>query len=174
MKESDHELQDASCTAITEMVDCAGESIGCCLETILETHKEVCPVYQGNCLLALLDMIGLLVKACSSAMQDDLAIEMVIIPLTNKWNEIPDNDKIIGPLFKCFEYITEVIGSKIDPYANIIVERCLRIIVKVIECIVHDDGKHEYDIEFAIKSFELLTAIFKKWSDGKNGSLILF
>lgn len=165
MREKNTDLQDSACTAVSELIECAGDNISSGISIILETHKEVCPHYYGNSLLALLDMLGLLVKTCDTCMQDNEAIEMLITPLTNKWNEINDNDKIIGPLFKCFEYITDVIGNKIDPYANTIVERCLRIIASIVESIIHEDNKNEYDIEFAIKAFELLTAIIKKWSD---------
>ena len=35
------------------------------------------------------------------------------------------------------------------------------------EALSNEDNKFESDVEFAIRAFELLTAIFRSWSDGK-------
>lgn len=36
------------------------------------------------------------------------------------------------------------------------------------EALSNEDNKFESDVEFAIRAFELLTAIFRSWSDGKS------
>ena len=123
MLDSDTELQEASCTAVAEMLECSDEKSGVNIEPILQTYGQVCPVYQGNCLLALLDMLGCLVKGYKDQVNHEGVVEMVITPLTTKWNEIADNDRIICPLFQCFQYVAEVIGNNITPYAPTIIDR---------------------------------------------------
>jgi transportin-1 len=168
--EGDAELQESVCSSLAEMVDCAQDKAKSFSEPIVMMFLEVCGSCRGKCLLALLDMISLLVCVCSDQFQNEEAIGMIMNPLIGKWNEIPENDKILAPLLRSLLEITKAVKIWMEPYIHIIIQRCLKIILGVYDCLINDENKQEYDVEFAVQSLLLLTETFKSWSDGKSFS----
>ena len=52
--------------------------------------------------------------------------------LSKKWNEIPDNDRILFSLFECFELVIVAIGPLFEPFAANVFQRCLKILTNVL------------------------------------------
>ena len=185
MKTTDHELQEASWTSITDLIEASSDwREGFFGDTdpqadtnessilpfdlqidICKTFQEVWKYYNGNSLIYLLDMMGFYSKIFTKVMKMKDAVEMIMSPLTEKWNQLSDEDKMICPLFDCFKSLAQAIGTGIDPYACIIVERWWRVIAIVVNSIEDQNSKFNIDMEFSVKSFDLLSAVIKNTSD---------
>lgn len=51
--------------------------------------------------------------------------------LSVKWNTLQDSDRLILPLFECFEQVVTAIGPMFEPYADGVYDRCLKILLNV-------------------------------------------
>ena len=66
--------------------------------------------------------------------------------------------------------LKEVVGvlrDKADECIPTMIERALRVIGAVSKGIGSEDGKQDYEVEFANRAFLLLTELLKHWSNGK-------
>ena len=119
MNTSDPELQEASWTSITDLIEAASDNGQSLLEEttpqtdsnqsaslpmelqlyIWETFWEVCKYYNGNSLVFLLDMIGFFSKIFVNTIKQENVIEMIMTSLTAKWNELSDEDKMIQKIY---------------------------------------------------------------------------
>lgn len=170
MKNSEAEIQEASWTAAAELVECFeqdDEDKLSLVEPIVGTFQEVLPYYQGAWLMTLLDLGSLVAKRFRKQIYGDNAVEIILKPILEKWSEIGDNDKIWWVIMQSLKDVIEVLKDKANFYITGILEKSLKIINAVWKWIDNDDGKQDFEVEFANRAFLLLTEWLKHWSNSK-------
>ncbi len=83
----------------------------------------------------------------------------MLLLLNKKWENLNDNNRSLLTLFECFESVIFAIKSAIEPYAQIIFERCLRILRKVLLSINTNYENLSQEIDFYIRSMDLISSI---------------
>ena len=87
------------------------------------TYSQICHSYNGKCLMALLDVVGLLVDVCSDQLTDPKAVEIISTPLLNKLTALDYNDKMIFPVLKCMIEVVKALGRLLSPVTNVITQK---------------------------------------------------
>ncbi|CAI2383216.1 unnamed protein product [Moneuplotes crassus] len=165
MKDSDPELCESACCSLSDILEYAGEKLAPSIGIIAMTYSQICSTYSGRCLMALLDVVGLFVEIFAEQLRDPQAMELIITPLITKLNELSENDKILIPVLKCVKEVVKVFGNMLDTAFVDIIQKCLKIISQVTNCLTIEGNTQEYDVNFAIEAFPLLTEVFKNWEN---------
>jgi len=91
----------------------------------------------------------------------NLEILGTLLPLLNKkWEQFSDSNRSLLTLFECFESVIVAIGQAIEPYAQIIFERCIQILTNVLNNIRSNYELLYSETDFYIRSMDLISSIF--------------
>jgi len=174
MKNKNEEVQEASWSAAIELVACLDYEKSEWIQPVIQAYQNVIGYYKGNSLVTLLEMISLLAKTFKDDMYNDNAVEAVVTPLVSRWNEIVDNDKVNNLILRALIDIIGSVRDKINWQLSYIFGRCLRIVNSVHDSVTNEDNTQDFDVEFAVNSFALLTQLLKYWNEGLIPIVILF
>ena len=78
------------------------------------------------------DCVGTIAENVGETLGQQEILSSLLLLLNKKWENLADNNRSLLTLFECFESVIFAIKSAIEPYAQIIFERCLRILRKVL------------------------------------------
>ncbi|OAE34574.1 hypothetical protein AXG93_1487s1200 [Marchantia polymorpha subsp. ruderalis] len=158
--DSNKRVQEAACSAFATLEEEAAEELAPRLELILQHLMFAFGKYQRRNLRILYDAIGTLADAVGSELNEVKYLEILMPPLINKWQQLPDSDKDLFPLLECFTSIAQALGSGFSLYAEPVFVRCINLI-RTQEVAKADPGRAgvAYDKEFIVCSLDLLSGL---------------
>eukprot|EP00158_Paraphelidium_tribonemae_P006119 Partr_v1_DN27682_c0_g1_i2_m64839 putative Transportin len=94
---SNKRVQEAACSALATLEEDGGDILVPYLEDILRVLTAAFSKYQRKNLLILYDAIGTLAEGISEAMNDGKYVDLLMPPLIQKWQSLPDEDTGLFP-----------------------------------------------------------------------------
>ncbi len=79
-------------------------------------------------MLILYDAIGSLADAVGSGLNQANHIAVLLPPLINTWNALPDDDIRLFPLLECLAPVVSAIGPGFSSFAPPVFQRCRKLI----------------------------------------------
>ncbi|KAJ7545352.1 hypothetical protein O6H91_09G116500 [Diphasiastrum complanatum] len=158
--DSNKRVQEAACSAFATLEEEAAEELAPRLEPILRHLMYAFGKYQRKNLRILYDAIGTLADAVGGQLNEVKYLEILMPPLINKWQHLPDSDKDLFPLLECLTSIAQALGSGFAQYAEPVYLRCINLI-RIQEVAKADPGRAgvAYDKEFIVCSLDLLSGL---------------
>ena len=103
MIDHDSNVQEATCTAFTVLVESAPYRVIPYIQKPLNTFQMVIEQYKGNSLIALFDAIGQMAESLKLNLRNEAIISQLLPMLIKKWLAIEVNDKTaLFSMFECF------------------------------------------------------------------------
>ena len=131
--DSNKKVQEAACSAFATFEEEAGVRLQAHLPRILSYLMHAFTVYQSKNMLILYDAIGTLAESVGDALRAPECVALLMPPLMAKWNDIPDDDRAIFPLFECLTSVSTSLGPAFVHYSSPVFLRCLAIISRTLE-----------------------------------------
>ncbi|KAJ7531194.1 hypothetical protein O6H91_14G035800 [Diphasiastrum complanatum] len=158
--DSNKRVQEAACSAFATLEEEAAEELAPRLEPILRHLMFAFGKYQRRNLRILYDAIGTLADAVGGQLNEAKYLEILMPPLINKWQHLPDSDKDLFPLLECLTSIAQALGSGFLQYAEPVYIRCINLI-RTQEVAKADPGIAgvAYDKDFIVCSLDLLSGL---------------
>ncbi len=159
-------VQEAACSSTLNLIDTIPEKLTPYAYDILQVFMSVIEAYKGPALASLYDAIGKLAESIfqEKIQTDERALNMLLPPLFKQWDLAKDTDRILCPLFECFQSVVTAMGPAFERYAGPVLERSLRVMASVLQQI-EDDFRHLNekagiaDKEFVIRSVDLVGSL---------------
>jgi transportin-1 len=107
-------VQEASCSAVATLEEAAGVHIIPFLPAILTTIVSCFGLYQQRNMLVLYDCIGTLAEVAGAELNKPEYISVLIPPLLQRWQSLPDQHKDLLPLFECLASVVIALGMYLD------------------------------------------------------------
>jgi len=121
-------VQEAACSAFATLEEETRENLVPYLDGILGNLMFAFKKYQAKNLLILYDAIATLADSVGAVLNNPTYISILMPPLIQKWNEIPNNDHNLCPLLECLTSIAIAIGPGFAPFAEHIFFRSLKLV----------------------------------------------
>ena len=118
-------------------------------------------------MISLFDCVATLAEVLGSRLRKQEVIDVLMPLLSRKWQQLPDSDKRLLPLFECFQMVIHAIGGDlIHAHLLPIFERCTRILQGVLQT-VRADPKDGWNLSTPIflRSSELISTILMTLSE---------
>lgn len=93
-------VQEAGCSAFATLEEDAGAELSPYLEPVLRNLVFAFQKYQHKNMLILYDAIGTLADAVGRALSNPQYVEILMPPLTGRWNKLQDDDEDLIPLLE--------------------------------------------------------------------------
>lgn len=93
-------VQEAGCSAFATLEEDAGAELSPFLEPVLRNLVFAFQKYQHKNMLILYDAIGTLADAVGRALSNPQYVEILMPPLTGRWNKLQDDDEDLIPLLE--------------------------------------------------------------------------
>ncbi len=93
-------VQESACSALAVFEEEAREALTPYLEPILKTLVSAFAIYQSKNLLILYDAIATLADSVQDGINQPQLLSLLMAPLIEKWNQIPDQDTGLFPLLE--------------------------------------------------------------------------
>lgn len=93
-------VQEAGCSAFATLEEDAGAELSPYLEPVLRNLVFAFQKYQHKNMLILYDAIGTLADAVGRALSNPHYVEILMPPLTGRWNKLQDDDEDLIPLLE--------------------------------------------------------------------------
>lgn len=93
-------VQEAGCSAFATLEEDAGAELSPYLEPVLRNLVFAFQKYQHKNMLILYDAIGTLADAVGRALSNPQYVEILMPPLTGRWNKLQDDDDDLIPLLE--------------------------------------------------------------------------
>ena len=153
-------VQEAGCSAFATLEEEAGPIIAPFLGPILRTLVMAFDKYHQRNMLILYDAVGTLADSVGSALNDPVYIEVLMVPLIQRWQSLDDLDPDLIPLLECLASVTIAMGPGFAPHAAPVFQRCVTIVhdnLAASELTGEDDDIP--DRTFLIVAFDLLSGL---------------
>lgn len=153
-------VQEAGCSAFATLEEEAGRIIAPFLGPILRTLVMAFDKYHQRNMLILYDAVGTLADSVGSALNDPVYIEVLMVPLIQRWQSLDDLDPDLIPLLECLASVTIAMGPGFAPHAAPVFQRCVTIVhdnLAASELTGEDDDIP--DRTFLIVAFDLLSGL---------------
>lgn len=98
------------------------------LQPILETICEAFRHYQHKNMLRLFDLITVVAESVDDALAQPEYIQLIMPPMIEKWQTIPDDSNDLFPLFEAFQAVASALKHHFAPFAMEVRSRCVRLI----------------------------------------------
>ena len=131
--DSNKKVQEAACSAFATFEEEAGLRLQPQLTRILQYLMHAFGQYQQKNMLILYDAIGTLAESVGDALKHPDCIAILMPPLMQRWNDIPDDDRAIFPLFECLTSVSTALGPAFVHYSSPVFLRCLNIISRTLQ-----------------------------------------
>nr|XP_016457808.1 PREDICTED: transportin-1-like [Nicotiana tabacum] len=153
-------VQEAACSAFATLEEEAAEELAPCLEIILQHLMCAFGKYQRRNLRIVYDAIGTLADAVGGELNQPRYLEILMPPLIEKWQQIPNSDKDLFPLLECFTSIAQALGTGFASFAQPVFQRCITIIQsQQLAKVDPASAGLQYDREFIVCSLDLLSGL---------------
>jgi len=88
-------------------------------------------------------------------------VQILIPPLVQRWNMLPDDDKALLPLLECFTSIAQALGVGFQPFAPPVFTRCMQLMEATLaaEAQAASAGSEGPDKEFVVCSLDLISGM---------------
>lgn len=146
MLDQNPRVQSASCSALSSLIEVAGEEITQHGTHILQCCNLAFTSYGVKNTLVLFDTIGILADNASILFNDNSLVSLYMPHIMRNLSISEDHDMRITPLLECLTSLTPAMKSNIFPYAQNIYIRCLTIINKTLNLDVDEDDDIPKDI----------------------------
>lgn len=93
-------VQEAGCSAFATLEEDAGAELCPYLEPVLRNLVFAFQKYQHKNMLILYDAIGTLADAVGRALSNPQYVEILMPPLTGRWNKLQDDEDDLIPLLE--------------------------------------------------------------------------
>jgi hypothetical protein len=145
------------------------------LNDIIQTLVHAFQLYQTKNFRILYDAIGTLAWAVGWEMDKPQYVEALMVPIMQRFENIPDNDLTIVPLFECCSHLVQHLGSSLVNVVPRFVQRCTRTIQDVGRLAqMWEQNPNEYeqpDHELMATSIDLLAGIIEGFAE--NSAMII-
>jgi hypothetical protein len=98
-------VQEAGCSAFATLEEDAGAELAPYLEPVLRNLVFAFQKYQHKNMLILYDAVGTLADAVGRALSNPQYVDILMPPLTARWNKLPDGDEDLIPLLEVRLYV---------------------------------------------------------------------
>ncbi|KAI9568792.1 armadillo-type protein [Boletus coccyginus] len=155
-------VQEAGCSAFATLEEDAGVELCPYLEPVLRNLVFAFQKYQHKNMLILYDAIGTLADAVGRALSNPQYVEILMPPLTGRWNKLQDGDDDLIPLLECLSSVAIAMGPGFAPYAPLVFQRCVDIVHRALlqyQAYQQNPDLDEPDKSFLVVSLDLLSGL---------------
>ncbi|KAH7883240.1 armadillo-type protein [Phlebopus sp. FC_14] len=155
-------VQEAGCSAFATLEEDAGAELAPYLEPVLRNLVFAFQKYQHKNMLILYDAVGTLAEAVGRALSNPSYVDILMPPLTARWNKLQDDDEDLIPLFECLASVTIALGPSFAPYAPLVFQRCVNIVHQSLlqyQAYQQNPDLDEPDKSFLVVSLDLLSGL---------------
>ncbi|KAF8141179.1 armadillo-type protein [Boletus edulis] len=155
-------VQEAGCSAFATLEEDAGAELCPYLEPVLRNLVFAFQKYQHKNMLILYDAIGTLADAVGRALSNPQYVEILMPPLTGRWNKLQDDDDDLIPLLECLSSVAIAMGPGFAPYAPLVFQRCVAIVHRSLlqyQAYQQNPDLDEPDKSFLVVSLDLLSGL---------------
>ncbi|KAG6335827.1 hypothetical protein ID866_3263 [Astraeus odoratus] len=155
-------VQEAGCSAFATLEEDAGIELVPYLEPVLRNLVFAFQKYQHKNMLILYDAVGTLADSVGRALSNPSYVEILMPPLTARWNKLQDDDEDLIPLLECLASVTIAMGPGFAPYAPLVFQRCMNIVHNQLLCYQayqQNPELDEPDKSFLVVSLDLLSGL---------------
>ncbi|XP_057974190.1 transportin-1 [Malania oleifera] len=161
-------VQEAACSAFATLEEEAAEELAPCLDIILQHLMCAFGKYQRRNLRIVYDAIGTLADAVGGELNKPTYLDILMPPLTAKWQQLSNSDKDLLPLLECFTSIAQALSTGFSPFAEPVFQRCINIIqTEQLAKVDPVSAGIQYDKEFIVCSLDLLSVL----AEGLGGGI---
>ncbi|KAI7868535.1 armadillo-type protein [Spinellus fusiger] len=155
-------VQDAACSSFLRLEDEALEDLVPYLGPILSALATAFDKYQKRNLLLLYDTISTLATSVGHALNTPQFINIIMPPLIQKWQEIPDTSRDLFPLLECISSVTSALGKGFLPFAEPVYMRAVVLVLTTLrECqlAAHHPSRETPEKDSMVVALDLLSNI---------------
>ena len=162
LSDEDSIVQEATCTGLINLIDSVPDQILPYAFDILKMLVCALEIYKGPTLTGVYDAIGKLIEFMyQKKMKKDEGLDLLLPAIFKQWDNTKDTDRLICPLLECFESLIKVLGPDFIKWADIVLDRVLRIMANLLPLIESDIDNIQQktplvDIEFIIRSIDII------------------
>merc|ERR1719167_765540 len=161
--DSNKRVQEAACSAFATLEEEACTELVPYLGFILETLVFAFHKYQHKNLLILYDAIGTLADSVGHHLNKAEFINLLMLPLIQKWNVLKDDDKDLFPLLECLSSVATALQEGFLPYAEPVYRRCVSLVQQTLnQHLAHLQNADQFeqpDKDFMIVALDLLSGL---------------
>lgn len=117
-------VQEAGCSAFATLEEDAGAELSPYLEPVLRNLVFAFQKYQHKNMLILYDAIGTLADAVGRALSNPQYVEILMPPLTGRWNKLQDDDEDLIPLLEVIPPCSDVADTYARPAVSFLSRNC--------------------------------------------------
>jgi transportin-1 len=121
-------VQRSACSAFAALEEQAGRALAAHVGPILRTVATAFERYQQNNVVALYDTLCSLADAVGDELAKEMHVNVLMPPLVNRWNMLPDDDISLVPLFECLACVFRALGLASGAFVLPIFSRCVNIV----------------------------------------------
>lgn len=161
MLDHNKKVQEAACSAFATLEEHAQTELVPYLEPILKYLMTAYEKYQARNLYILYDCIGTLADAVRGELNKPEYINILMPPLTARWNSLSDDDPDLLPLLECMTSVASALGLGFQNFALVVYQRCLKLIQNtLIQQQMAEQGQADNpEIDFLIISLDLISGL---------------
>ncbi len=148
-------VQEAAISALATFEEVSRNRLVPYLAPVLRGLVAAYAKYQAKNLLILYDAIGTLAETVGSQLNQPHLVAILLPPLVQRWNELPDDDTRLFPLLECLTCVVTSLGTGFLQYAAPVFARCLKLIEGTILAEMHN-APHIPDKDFIVCSLDLV------------------
>ncbi|KAI6131267.1 armadillo-type protein [Pisolithus thermaeus] len=155
-------VQEAGCSAFATLEEDAGAELVPYLEPVLRNLVFAFQKYQHKNMLILYDAVGTLADSVGRALSNPTFVEILMPPLTARWNKLQDDDDDLIPLLECLASVTIAMGPGFAPYAPLVFQRCINIVHQQLlyyQAYQQNPDLDEPEKSFLVVSLDLLSGL---------------
>ncbi|KAI6094627.1 armadillo-type protein [Pisolithus croceorrhizus] len=155
-------VQEAGCSAFATLEEDAGAELVPYLEPVLRNLVFAFQKYQHKNMLILYDAVGTLADSVGRALSNPTFVEILMPPLTGRWNKLQDDDDDLIPLLECLASVTIAMGPGFAPYAPLVFQRCINIVHQQLlyyQAYQQNPDLDEPEKSFLVVSLDLLSGL---------------
>jgi hypothetical protein len=149
-------VQQAACTAFCVLITRIPEEILPNIEFILEIFSKSLKIYKGKSMINLLDAIGSIADVQGAALQDEIYVNSLFMPVYSLFTSTKSNDRLIWTVTECLCSILLAIGEYLLPFMASLLSRSCEIILI---------GLDSSERQFAVKGLELSGVVIENSFD---------
>eukprot|EP01080_Neovahlkampfia_damariscottae_P002701 gene2701-3897_t len=161
MMDTNKKVQESACSTFIGLTELSRSEIFPFIFPCLQAISKAFSFYSKKNLLSLYDALTILCDMCGPEMKKKDYIELIMPPLIEKWNKIPNDDPKLIPLLDCLQSVAIALQDGFVTFAPTIFKRCL---VLMNESLV--DKNKEASDDFLVCSLDLISGMVEGLGSG--------
>lgn len=156
-------VQHSACSALSVLEEELMAEVTPYIGNIAECMSKCFLFYRERNLMVLYDAVSTLAETTGEGLNKPQYLELLLPPLIQKWNEIPDNDRQLLPLLECLSAVATAVGPSFGQFATPVFTRCVRLIEATLQQqqqAASDPAHYEQpEKEFMICALDLISGL---------------